>query len=126
MSTMEIGQQLVTAAIAGKDAEAAFVNDYYADNIVSIEGGEGSDDMPVRMQGVDAIRAKHEWWFANNDVHGTQAEGPYIGHRDDQFAIRFTLDLTPNGGERMQMTEVGLFTVAGDKIVQEEYLYLMG
>jgi hypothetical protein len=53
------------------------------------------------------------------------AVGPYVGHRDDQFIVQFSMDLTPNGGERMQLVEVGLYTVASDKIVQEEYLYLM-
>ena len=28
-------------------------------------------------------------------------------------------------GERSQMVEVGLYTVAGGKVVQEEFLYLM-
>lgn len=39
--------------------------------------------------------------------------------------VRFTLDMTPKGGERGQLTEVGLFTVKDDKVVQEEYLYLV-
>ena len=39
---------------------------------------------------------------------------------------QFSLDATPKGGERMQMTEVGLFTVKDGKVVQEEFLYLMG
>lgn len=129
MNIMEIGQKLVAAAEAGQDAEAVFVNNYYASDIVSIEGGEdgdGSDGIPSRIEGIDGVRGKHDWWFANNNVHGTQASGPYIGKRDDQFVVRFILDLTPTGGERMQMEEVGLYTVADDKIVQEEYLYLVG
>ncbi len=125
MSVMEIGQKLIAAAQAGQAAEAEFVNEYYADNVVSIEGGE-SEDMPARLEGVDAIRGKHEWWFGTNEVHGTQAFGPYVGHRDDQFVVRYILDMTPPEGERTQMEEVGLYTVADGKIVQEEYLYLMG
>ena len=126
MSIMEIGQQLVAAANAGQEAEAEFVNKYYADDIVSIEGGEGSEEMPSRLQGIDAIRGKHEWWFSTNTVHSTQAQGPYIGHRDDQFVVHYVLDTTPPDGERSQMAEVGLYTVADGKIVQEEYLYQMG
>ena len=125
MSALEIGQALVAAAVAGGDAERAFVDQYYADNVVSIEGAD-SEDMPGRIEGIDAIRGKHDWWFDNNEVHGTQAEGPFIGHRDDQFVIKFSLDATPNGGERNVMQEVGIYTVADGKIVQEEYLYLMG
>lgn len=126
MGAMEVGQKLVEMVNSGRDGEAAFVNEYYADNIVSIEGGEGSEEMPSRIEGVDAIRGKHSWWYDNNEVHGTEAVGPYIGHRDDQFVVRFTLDATPKGGERDKLDEVGLFTVKSDKVVQEEYLYLMG
>jgi len=82
--------------------------------------------MPAQIQGVEAIRGKHEWWYANNEVHSTSAEGPYVGNRDDQFVLRFLMDITPTGGERMQMDEVALFTVQDGKICKEEYLYRMG
>ena len=36
------------------------------------------------------------------------------------------MDMTPHGGERTQMEEIAIYTVKDDKIVQEEYLYLMG
>ena len=78
--------------------------------------------MPSRLHGIDAVRGKHDWWFSNNDMHSTTASGPYIGHRDDQFVVRYILDVTPTGGERMQMEEVGIYTVANGKIAQEEYL----
>lgn len=125
MGVMEIGRKMTELVNQGPEAEARFVQDYYADDIVSIEGA-GSEEMPARIEGVEAVRGKHAWWYENNEVHGTSAEGPYIGLRDDQFVIRFIMDITPKGGERHQMTEVGLFTVSDDKIVQEEYLYLMG
>lgn len=125
MGAMEVGQKLVEMVNAGRDSEADFVTQYYADDIVSIEG-QGSDEMPARIEGIDAIRGKHAWWYDNNEVHGTSVEGPYVGHRADQFVARFVMDITPKGGERMQMTEVGLFTTRDDKIIQEEYLYLVG
>ena len=122
MGVLEIGKALVEAASQGPEKESAFVADYYADSIVSIEGHVDSDDMPGRIEG---IKGKHDWWYGNNTVHGVVAVGPFVGHRDDQFIVQFTMDITPNGGERMQMIEAGLYTVADDKIVQEEYLYLM-
>jgi hypothetical protein len=125
MGALEVGQKLVEMVNSGRDGEAGFVNGYYSDDIVSIEGG-GSEEMPARMEGIDAIRGKHAWWYDNNEVHGTTVEGPYIGNRDDQFVAKFVLDSTPKGGERTQMAEVAIFTVKDDKIVQEEYLYLMG
>ena len=125
MSALEVGQKMIEMVNRGRDGEAAFVAEFYADDIVSIEG-QGSEEMPARLEGIEAIRGKHEWWYANNEVHSTAAEGPYVGHRDDQFVVKFVLDSTPKGGERGQMTEVGLFTVKDGKVAQEEYLYLMG
>ena len=83
--------------------------------------------MPARIEGVEAVRQKHAWWNDNHEIHSSVAVGPYAGLRDDQFVVRFNLDLTPKAtGERSQMEEVALFTVNNGQIVQEEYLYLMG
>ncbi len=38
MGALEVGQKLVEMVNAGRDSESTFVNDYYADDIVSIEG----------------------------------------------------------------------------------------
>ena len=59
-------------------------------------------------------------------IHSTTARGPFVGNRDDQFAVQFDMDITPKDGERTQLTEVALYTVADGKIAQEEFLYLMG
>ncbi len=124
MSIQEIGAQLVALCNAGKDHEA--VDQLYDEKIVSIEG-QGSEEMPARMEGIEAIRGKHTWWYDNNEVHETKAFGPYCGHRDDQFIVRHWMDITPKqSGERLQMDEVALYTVKNGKIVQEEFLYSMG
>ena len=123
-TALELGQTMVQMVNSGREGEAAFVDEYYAETIVSLEGGGDDGGIPARMEGVAAIKGKHQWWYDNNDVHGTEASGPYLGHREDQFIIRFVLDMTPNGGERTQLDEVGLYTVVDGKIVQEEYLYL--
>ena len=122
-STLEIGKQLVTYC-QKRDGLGA-VDALYDEKIVSIEG-QGSEAMPARMEGLAAIRGKHQWWYDNHEIHSTEAVGPFVGHRDDQFAVQFSMDVTPKGGDRMQMTEIGLFTVKGGKVVQEEFLYLMG
>ena len=124
MSAMEIGKQLVELCNAGKDDEV--VDRYYDAKIVSIEG-QGSDEMPARMEGIEAIRGKHAWWYDNHEIHSTRAAGPFSGHRDDQFAVLLEMDITNKpSGQRMQMSEVALYTVAGGKIVQEEFLYQVG
>ncbi len=124
MSAMEIGKQLVELCNAGKDDEV--VDRYYDEKIVSIEG-QGSDAMPARMEGIQAIRGKHAWWYDNHEIHSTRAVGPFCGHRDDQFAVLFEMDITSKpSGQRTQMSEVALYTVADGKIVQEEFLYQVG
>ena len=124
MSVMEIGQQLVQLCNDGKDHEV--VDRYYDEKIVSIEG-QGSDEMPARMEGIEAIKGKHAWWYDNHEIHSTRAIGPFCGHRDDQFAVLFEMDVTNKpSGQRSQMSEVALYTVADGRIVQEEFLYQMG
>lgn len=124
MGALEIGQALVKAVSSGREAEWRFVTDYYASNIVSIEGA-GGEDMPQQVEGMDAIKQKHDWWYNNHEVHEVVATGPFVGHRADQFVIHFAMDATPGGGERSTMNEIALYTIADGKIVQEEYLYLM-
>ena len=41
----------------------------------------------------------------------------------NQFALRFQMDVTPRGGERVQLDEVALYTVANGKIVEERFFY---
>lgn len=123
MSATEIGKELVELCNAGKGTEA--VERLYSEKIVSIEG-QGSAEMPARMEGIDAIRKKNEWWYANHDVHAASATGPFCGRRDDQFAVKFDIDVTfKPSGQRMQMSEVALYTLRDGKVVQEEFLYLV-
>lgn len=123
MSAIEVGRRLVALVNAGKDAEA--VEELYDEKIVSIEGQDMAG-MSARMEGLDAVRSKHAWWESNHEVHESVATGPFVGHRDDRFVVHFVSEVTTKAtGERTRMREVGLFTVNGDRIVQEEFLYLM-
>ena len=118
---MEIGKKLVEMCQAGKGEEA--VAQLYSDDVVSIEG-QGSDEMPARMEGLDAVKGKGEWWFANHEVHSMETTGPFCGHREDQFVVKFDIDVTQKqSGDRIQMSEVGIYTTKGGKVVQEEFLY---
>lgn len=120
-ATTAIGAKLVQLCNEGRSEEAVTL--LYSDHIVSIEA-EGTDAMPARMEGIEAIHQKGRWWEDNHDVHGLVAEGPFVGNREDQFVVRFAIDVTPKGGERALMTEVGVYQVRNDKVIQEEFLYL--
>lgn len=91
---------------------------FWSDDIVSKEAGGG--EMAV-LKGRQAVNGKGEWWYANHTIHNTHVEGPYVS--GDQFVVRFTFDLTPKGGQRHKMDEVGIYTVKNGKIVEESFLY---
>ncbi len=124
MSNIEIGTRLVKLCQEGKSLQA--VEELYDEKIISLEA-QGSDALPARMEGIDAVRGKNQWWFDAHEVHSEVATGPFCGHRDDQFAVKFDLDVTlKESGARSQMSEFALYTVKDGKIVQEEFLYQMG
>ena len=122
MSTATVAQQLVEFCQQGQNTQA--VETLYANDAVSVEAADsGSADMPREMRGLDTLRKKNQWWIENHEVHSASTEGPYP-HGDDRFAAIFEFDVTHKpSGQRMQMKEVGVFTVANDKITREEFFY---
>ena len=125
MSTLEIGQKLVALCQEGKNLEA--LNTLFSNDAESIEA-MAMPDLPAQMKGLDAIRKKNEWWNQNNELHGGTVKGPFPN--GDRFAVVFNFDVTPKAGpmagKRMQMEEVGLYTVADGKVVREEFFYTGG
>jgi len=118
-----VGLRVVELSTAGKDATA--LDELYADSIVSVEIMSDPASEPWRWEGIQAVREKHEWWENMATVHNVDAKGPFAGNGDDHFVVRFGMDVTIDG-QRNQMTEVGLFTVANGKIVKKVYLGLVG
>jgi ketosteroid isomerase-like protein len=120
MSTQETAQQILALLKAGKFDEAG--KQFWADDVVSIEPMEG--DMAV-LRGKAAVQGKSDWWFANHEVHSATANGPYVN--GDQFAVTFAIDVTAKAnGQRMQMEEVGLYTLKDGKIAEERFFFRMG
>jgi ketosteroid isomerase-like protein len=95
---------------------------YWSPDIVSIEAGTGPDGGDPAARGIDAVRAKGEWWYANHEVHNVEADGPYVN--GDQFILRFKMDITQKGtGQRVQMDEEAMYTVKDGKVVEERFFY---
>jgi ketosteroid isomerase-like protein len=116
-NTQEIAAAFTALLKDGKHEEAAAT--YNAADIRSVEamGGDFSD-----IRGTAAVKAKGDWWYANHDIHAFSAHGPYVN--GDQFMVRFSIDVTAKAsGQRVQMDEVGLYTVNGGKIVEERFFY---
>lgn len=116
MTTEELARRFVALCQEGRHREAG--ETFWSPDIVSIEP---MGPMP-RVQGLEALRGKHDWWENSTEQHGGETFGPYVN--GDQFAVRFTLDATmKDTGQRMLMDEIGLYTVKDGKITEERFFY---
>ena len=124
-SALDVGNRLVELCNQGKHLEA--INTLYAPDIASIEA-QSPPGKSARLDGLEAVRAKAEWWMNNHEIHGGSAEGPWP--HADRFIARFKYDVTPKSGpmagHRMIIDEAALYTVKDGKVVQEEFFYHMG
>jgi hypothetical protein len=120
MNTEEVAQKLVEYCRNGEWAKA--VDDLYAKDIVSVEA-HTAGNMPAEMRGIDQVRGKTEWWEKNFEVHSAKVGGPFVAR--DTFVVQFDIDVTEKASKnRMQMSEVGIYTVKSGKVAREEFLPL--
>lgn len=120
MTTTDIAHELVDLCRAGKNSEA--IEKLYSPDIVSIEPFSHGPDFPAKVEGIERIRAKNQVWAESSTLHKLTVEGPFVSQ--EQFAVRFTMDVTPKAtGQRVQATELALYSVADGKIVREEFYY---
>ena len=117
MDTRELAQAFVDLLKANKHEEAA--QTFNSPDIVSREAMDGP---MAEVRGTEAVKAKSDWWYGAHEIHSSESFGPYV--HGDQFAVRFAIDVTyKETGQRMQMDEVGLYTVQDGKIVEERFFY---
>lgn len=117
MSIQDIAKAFTDLLKSGQHELAA--ERFNSPDIVSIEAMDGP---MAEVRGTAAVKAKGEWWHANHEMHGGESFGPFVN--GNQFAVRFTLDVTAKeSGQRMQMEEIGLYTVKDGKIVEERFYY---
>jgi ketosteroid isomerase-like protein len=117
MSTQAVAEAFTALCKSGKLDEAGM--QFWAENVRSIEPMEG----PMQVaEGKGALIAKGEWWYGAHEVHSVITHGPMVN--GNQFALRFEMDITQKeSGQRMQMEEVGIYTVDDGKIVEERFFY---
>ena len=121
MTTQEVANILVKQCSQGKFQEA--LEALYSPDIVSVEAG-APPGQSREAKGLDAVRAKGEWWVTNHEVHAVTVQGPLVA--GSHFAVTFKLDVTfKPQARRFTMEEVALYKVANGKIVSEEFFYSM-
>ena len=117
MTTADIAKAFTDMLKAGDHHGAAAK--FNSPDIVSIEAMEGPMS---RVQGTAALKAKSDWWEANNQVTGGTTSGPFVN--GDQFAVHFVMDVTDKAtGKSSNFAEVGLYTVKDGKIIEEKFMY---
>ncbi len=122
MNTQEIASKVVE--LTRKQAWHEAVDQLYAKDIVSVEA-RPDESGSFETRGIDGIRAKTDWWEKNMEVHSCEVSGPFVAH--DRFVVQYDVDMTDkNSKERMEMSEVGVYTVKDGKIVREEFLPYTG
>jgi hypothetical protein len=120
MNTEEVGMKV--AELVRKQEYKEAIDTLYADDILSIEAG-GHEGMSAEMRGIEAVRGKTQWWIDQMEVHSLKVSGPFAAH--DKFVLRYDIDVTDKESKkRMQMSEVGVYTVKEGKIIREEFLPL--
>ena len=122
MNTEQVAQKVVE--LCRKQAWKEALDTLYAQDIVSVEA-RGMDGESPEKRGIDQARGKTEWWVQNMEVHSVKVSGPFVAH--DRFVVQYDIDVTEkNSKKRMQLSEVGVYTVKDGKIVREEFLPLAG
>jgi hypothetical protein len=119
MTTQDVANTLVKLCSVGNFHEA--MTTLYSPDIVSMEAGAppgGSRE----SKGIEAVKAKSEWWVTNHEVHSVKVEGPLVAGAF--FSVVFKLDVTfKPQSKRFTMEEVGVYKVADGKVVYEEFFY---
>src|SRR5262245_59653865 len=82
MNTFEVGKKLVGLCGQGKDLEAIETLD--SPNIVSVEA-VADPRFPQRVDGIEAVKGKAQWWIQNHEVHSAQVKGPFP--HGDRFIV---------------------------------------
>ena len=121
MTTSEVANKLVEMCSKGQFREATEA--LYSPDIVSVEPS-APPGQSRESKGIDAIRAKGDWWTANHEVHSVVVEGPLVA--GSHFAVTFKMDVTfKPRSQRFTMEEIGIYKVADGKVVYEEFFYSM-
>ncbi len=122
MTTNEIGKKYVELCKNHQNHTA--IETLFSPDIVSVEAAAPPGGV-METKGVKAVAEKGKQWMTNHEVHSSKVEGPWP--HGNRFIVRFSYDVTNKpSARRFKMEEAALFTVAGDKIVREEFFYAMG
>ena len=112
----DFAQMLLT----GNCVEAA--EKYWADDIVRIEPAHYPAGQARRATGFAAAHAKLLEWIDISDAADLAIDGPFV--TGNVFALFLDMEITAaETGKREPFSEIAVFTVRDEKIVEERYFY---
>ena len=114
--------------IAEKLAKYCEKNDYvtaqkelYAENIISIEPDE-SAGFDKETKGLKNVNEKITKFMSGvEESYGTKVHNTIFA--GNSFAFVLDMDIKMKGQERMTMSEICVYTVKDEKIIQEEFFW---
>ncbi|MGH9603998.1 MAG: nuclear transport factor 2 family protein [Terriglobales bacterium] len=119
ITALEIGMQLVALGREGRFME--IFDRLYADDVTTCEAADWPT-FPRETRGIQTVRAKSRWWAENFVDQRLEVEGPFPN--GDQFIVLWRVEAThKTTGEKLNVTSAGLYTVAHDKVVREQFFY---
>lgn len=115
MTTREVAEAFAALCRDGRRAEAVAL--FWAPGARSVRARGGPF---AEVRGIAAAQRRLASWTERHEVHDATIEGPYVA--GDGFALIFGHDVTVRDtGRREQLREVGLYTVADGKVVEERF-----
>lgn len=125
--TDRVANRLVEMCNAGQFHEAMI--ELYADNARHVEVMEMPGSPCKRItEGKAALIKAGEQWSKSTTVHSSSIGKPMSN--GDQFVVEMKMDCTssegPMAGQRMQMSEICLYTVKNGKITEAKFFYSCG
>ena len=114
MTTEEVVKRLVELVNEGKNTQAQ--EELYHDDVVTYE-----QDGSITKGKVDVMEKTKGMANYFDALYGSGVSAAFVG--SDNFLLKFAMDFTPKGGERMQVDEYGFYKLQDGKVI-EEYFYM--
>ena len=126
-TTLEVATKFVNHYRTGDFLGA--IDAFYAEDIVSVEASTPTPDSSAETCGIESVRERNVEWYGNHEINEFTVEGPWPHH--DRFALKFAFVFSPKSGpmagQRIEMSEIGVYTLNEEqKICREEFFYNMG
>lgn len=120
MSIDQLASDFAHLLLSGRSVEAT--EKYWAEDIVRILPARQPPGAPRRATGYAAARANLLEWIGTSDVGELAIDGPFV--TGNVFALFIDMEIAdPATGIREPFSEIAVFTVRDQKIVEERYFY---